>query len=419
VFEIAKPFLLSLALGLMVGIERERAFSGENRNVPFGARTFALISLLGTVAAHLQSPSVAFVCAAFVASIAVAAYLRPPTTGVRDSGTTTEVAAVIAFGVGWLAHGEPRLAAMLGVIVVAVLWLKPRIHAFAHQGLSDQEVKAALTFLVIALVVLPLLPDHPIDPWGIANPAKLWLLFVLIAGVGFAGYIAVRALGPTRGLAIAGFFAGLVSSTAATLSLSQRARASSEFALPFVTGIVLANVASAIAQILVVAVVDPGLLRAAVVLLGAPIAVGAVGTLAVLIFLESRGRAAPDAAFQLANPLDLKPAFAMAAAFAVVLAVSAAAGRVFGAYGVVATAAIAGTNDVHAATLAAATLSAAGSIAPREALLAILVAFVVNMIVKMSIVGFTGGRRLLVLAAPPLLGMTLAAIAVFAAMRTD
>ena len=172
-FETAKPFLLSLALGLLVGIERERAFSGENRHIPFGARTFALIALLGTLAAHLSSSAVAFVLAAFVATIAIAAYLRPPVDGRHDSGTTTEVAAVITFGIGWLAAGEPRLAAMLGVIVAAVLWLKPRIHAFAHEGLNDQEVKAALTFLVIALVVLPLLPNRCVDPWDIANPSKL------------------------------------------------------------------------------------------------------------------------------------------------------------------------------------------------------------------------------------------------------
>jgi uncharacterized membrane protein (DUF4010 family) len=408
-FEIAMPFLLSLALGLMVGIERERAFTGENRHIPFGARTFALIALLGTLAAHLANHGVAVVLAAFTAAIVVAAYVRPPVDGRHDSGTTTEVAAVITFGLGWLAHGEPRLAAMLGVIVVAVLWLKPKIHAFAHQGLNDQEVSSALTFLVIALVVLPLLPNRPVDPWGVANPSKLWLLFVLIAGVGFAGYIAVRALGPLRGLATAGFFAGLVSSTAATLSLSRRAKTQPAFAGSFATGIVLANVASAIAQILVVAVANPGLLRDAGFLLGAPIVVGLVGTLAAAWWLARRGGGTPDADFRLANPLELKPAFVMASAFAVVLVVAAVASRRFGATGVIATAAIAGTNDVHAATLAAATLSAAGSISPRDALLAILVAFVVNMIVKVTIVGITGGRRLLVVVAPPLAAMTAAA----------
>jgi len=413
-FEIAKPFLLSLALGLMVGIERERAHSRENRHVPFGARTFALVALLGTLAAQLANHGVALVLAAFVATIAIAAYLRPPVDGRHDSGTTTEVAVVITFGLGWLAHGEPRLAAMLGVIVVAVLWLKPRIHAFAHEGLSDQEVKSALTFLVIALVVLPLLPNRTVDPWDVANPSKLWLMFVLIAGVGFAGYIAVRALGPARGLAIAGFFAGLVSSTAATLSLSQRAKAQPEFAGPFATGIVLANVASAISQTLLVAVSNPALLGDAALVLGAPIVVGALAAAGAVLWLARRDGASPDAAFRLANPLELKPAFLMAAAFAVVLVVAALAERRFGASGVIATAAIAGTNDVHSATLAAATLSAAGSIGPRDALLAILVAFVVNMIVKLTIAGITGGRRFLALVAPPLAAMTAAAVAAYA-----
>lgn len=412
-FETAKPFLLSLALGLVLGIERERAFSGDRRHLPFGARTFALIALLGTLAAHLGNAGVGVVLAAFAAALPLAAYLRPSSEGRNDPGTTTEVAAVAAFALGWLAHGEPRLAAMIGVVVLAVLWLKQRIHAFAHEGLSDQEVKAALTFLVIALVVLPLLPNRAVDPWEIANPSRLWLLFVLIAGVGFAGYIAVRALGPTRGLATAGFFAGLVSSTAATLSLSQRARAQREFAGAFATGIVLANVASAAALVLIVAVASPPLLQDAVFLLGAPVLVGALGSLGAVRFLARRAGASPDAEFHLENPLDLKPALAMAAAFAVVLAVAAVAGRFFGAYGVIATAAIAGTNDAHAATLAAATLSAAGSISPDQALLAILVAFVVNMVVKLAIVGIAGGRRVLAIAAPPLAAMAAAAIAAF------
>jgi uncharacterized membrane protein (DUF4010 family) len=397
----------------MVGIERERAFSSENRQIPFGARTFTLIALLGTIAAHLGNAAVAVVFAAFVAAIAVAAYLRPSADGLHDAGTTTEVAVVISFGLGWLAHGEPRLAAMIGVIVVAVLWLKPKIHAFAHEGLNDKEVKAALTFLVIALVVLPLLPNRTIDPWGIANPSKLWLLFVLIAGVGFAGYIAVRALGPTRGLAAAGLFAGFVSSTAATFSLSRRARLQEELAGPYTTGIVLANVASACSILLIVAVTDPALLGSAVYLVGAPIVTGAVGAFVAAKILARRDRATPDAAFELSNPLELGPAFAMAAAFAVVLAVAAIAERLFGANGVIATAAIAGTYDVHAASLAAATLSAAGSIPPREALLAILVAFLVNMVVKLGIVAVTGGHRMLVRAAPPLAAMAAAAITAF------
>lgn len=412
-FETAKPFLLSLALGLVLGIERERAFATGGRHAAFGARTFALIALLGTLAAHIGNPGVGVALAAFVGALTLAAYLRPAGDSAQDAGTTTEVAAVITFALGWLAHQEPKLVAMIGVIVLAVLWLKPRIHAFAHEGLSDQEVNAALTFLVIALVVLPLLPDRAVDPWGIVNPSRLWLMFVLIAGVGFGGYITVRALGPARGLATAGFFAGLVSSTAATLSLSRRARSEAQVLGPLATGIVLANVASACAQVLIVGVANPPLLDVGFILMGAPIAVGAVATLAALWWLRRREPAPGAGEFRLSNPLELKQALAMAAMFAVILIVSAIAQRTFGESGVMAAAALAGINDVHAATLAASTLNAAGTIGAHEAMRAILIAFVVNMAVKLGIAAVAGGRRLLLIVAPPLLAMTAAAVAAF------
>ncbi|HEX4823966.1 MAG TPA: MgtC/SapB family protein [Candidatus Polarisedimenticolaceae bacterium] len=411
-FDTAKLFLLSLALGLLVGIERERSRALEGRGTAFGARTMALVALLGTLAAHV-GPPVAIVLAAFVAALTVATYLRPGDDGHHDAGTTTEVAAILTFGLGWLAHQEPRLAAMLGVIVVLVLWLKPRIHAFAHEELTNREVNAALLFLVIALVVLPLLPDRTVDPWGVINPSRLWFMFTLIAGVGFAGYIAVRALGPARGLAAAGFFAGLVSSTAATLSLARRAKDEPEFAVPLATGIVLANAASASAQALVVGVTDPALLRAAIVLVGAPVAVGIAGALVVVWWRRRHAQQKAPAAFELSNPLELKPALAMAAAFGGVLVLSALAQRRFGDSGVLVTAGLAGTTDVHAATLAASTLAAEGTIPPAQALLAMLIAFLVNMAVKLSIVATVGTRRLFFIVAPPLLGMAAAAIGAY------
>ena len=417
-FEIAKPFLLSLALGLVIGIERERSLSATRPHLPLGVRTFALIALLGTLAAHVGSPGVAAVLAAFVAAVTLAVYLRPSGASPDDAGATTEVAAVATFAVGWIAHDEPRLAAMIGVVVLAVLWLKPRIHAFAHQGLSDQEVNAALAFLVIALVVLPLLPDRAVDPWGVANPARLWLLFVLIAGVSFAGYIFVRALGPARGLATTGFFAGLVSSTAATLSLSRRARTDASHAVPLATGIVLANVASAAAQVLVVAVTNPALLPDASLLLAPPIVAGVLGAVAARWWLGRRYASEATGDYRLPNPLEWRPALAMASIFGAVLALSAIAQRSVGTSGVFVTAALAGTADVHAATLAAATLEAAGTVTARDALLAILIAFIVNMAVKLGIVAIVGGRRFLAITAPPLVAMAVAAAAEYAVAGT-
>src|SRR5262249_34939957 len=161
------------------------------------------------------------------------------------------------------------------------------------------------------------------DPWGLFNPSRLWLLFTTIAGVGFAGYIAVRALGPSRGLAAAGFGAGLVSSTAATLSLSRRARGEPEFSAPLSIGIVLANVASAPAQILIIGVSGSSLLPTAGLIVAAPVAVGILGSVAAVWWLQRRhGATPPTAAFELSNPLELKSALAMATIFGVILAIS-------------------------------------------------------------------------------------------------
>jgi len=418
VFETAKPFLLSLALGLVLGIERERALSREDGHLAFGSRTFALIAMLGTLAAHVSNGGVGIVLAAFVAAISIAAYLRPRGPAEPGVGTTTEVAAVATFALGWLAHDDVVLAAMLGVIILAVLWLKPRIHRFAHDGLSDKEANAALTFLVIALVVLPLLPNRAVDPWGLFNPSRLWLLFTTIAGVGFAGYIAVRALGPSRGLAAAGFGAGLVSSTAATLSLSRRARGEPDFAAPLAIGIVLANVASAAAQILIIGVSGSSLLPTAGLMIAAPVAVGILGSATAAWWLRRRGGSTPpQAAFELSNPLELESALAMAAIFGVILAISGVASRTLGAAGVIVTAAIAGTSDVHGATLAVATIFGAGSLPLADAMLAILLAFLVNMVVKLGIVAVVGGRRLFLVAAPPMVAMALGALAAFLLLR--
>lgn len=412
-FEVARPFLLSLALGLLIGIERERSHASAGGETPFGARTFTLLALLGTLAAHLREPALAAVLAAFVGALVLGVHLRG---GPSAGGATTEVAAVATFALGYLAHREIVLALMLGVLAVLVLALKPRIHEFAREELAPREVDAGLTFLVIACVVLPLLPDRPLDPWQILNPFRLWLLFVLIVGIGFGGYIAVRALGVGRGLAAAGFGAGLVSSTAATLSLSQKAREDGLPLRPLAVAIVLANVASAAAQVLVVAVANPDLAAEAGLVVGAPVAVGLAGALVASGF----GRKVPEEAsgmIGVQNPLALKPAALFASGLAVILALASAAQRVYGEAGFFAASLLGGATDVHGVTLAAATLEGAGTIGADQALVGIVVAFVVNMLVKLSVAGWAGGRRLFFAVAPPLVAMLAAAIAALAAVR--
>ncbi len=411
-FETARPFLLAVAIGLLIGIERERAKADAPTQDPLGSRTFSLLALLGAIAAHVAEPLVAVVLAAFAGAIVLAGYFRtrlgPEGSGV---GVTTEVAAMATFMLGYLARHEPALTVMLAVIALVLLALKARIHEFARAGLSENEVNASLVFLVLAFVILPLLPDEPVDPWGLVNPARLWLLFVLIVGISFGGYIAVRLLGARRGFAVAGFFAGMVSSTAATVALARRAREVKGATAAAATGIVLANVASAAAQILVVAVIYPEMLQPTSLVVGAPVVTGLLGTAGALWVLgPQRGQGR----FEFGNPLALRASGWVAVVLGAVILGTSIAGEWFGTSGVLAAAALGGAGNVHAVALAVSTLAASGTLAVREAVLAILVGFVANMLVKLGLVAWAGGRWLLVVAAPPLVGMMLAGVAAYA-----
>jgi uncharacterized membrane protein (DUF4010 family) len=297
---------------------------------------------------------------------------------------------------------------MVAVIVLVVLALKPGIHQFAKAGLTQQEVRASLTFLVIAFVVLPLLPNRPLDPWGLFNPFRLWLIFALITGIGFAGYFAVRMLGPGRGYAAAGFFGGLVSSTATTLALAQRADGEGR-APSLANGIVLANVASAGAQVVVAAVASPDLVPVMLPVVAAPVAVGLLAAVLGVRRIENE-RAGAEAELTIRSPIAFRSSALLAGVLGLALVATSAASRWFGSAGVLATSVIAGAFDVHAVTLAVSTLDAARAIDAREAVLAILVAFLTNMLVKLVVTGWVGGRRLLGAVALPLVAMMAAAI---------
>jgi uncharacterized membrane protein (DUF4010 family) len=413
-FETARPFLLALAIGLLIGLERERAQADHPVSDPLGSRTFTLLALLGAVAAHLEeaAPALTLALAIFAGAIILAGYFRsklgPEAEGV---GVTTEVAGMATFALGYLARREMTLSIMLAVITLAVLALKPRIHEFARAGLRQAEVSAALAFLVISFVVLPLLPDRYVDPWQVLNPARLWLLLVLISGMSFAGYIAVRMLGPERGLALAGLSGGLVSSTAAALALAQKSRSAGGLEGAAATGIVLATVSSAAVQLVVVGVIYPGMVPDAVPVIGAIVAVGAIGTVGALRVI---GHTPASADFSFENPLSLRASAMLALALAGVLFVSSAAAHWLGAAGVLAVSALAGAGNVHGVSLAVANLAGTGTIPHREAVLAILVGFIANTFVKLAASGWVGGRRLALLVAPPMLAMIAAGVAAYA-----
>ncbi|MCB9418114.1 MAG: MgtC/SapB family protein [Mycolicibacterium sp.] len=384
-----QPFLVALAVGLLLGFERERS---HHRELPAGSRSFALLALVGAVAASFGTWTVVVGLAGVVTMLALA-YFR---TSADDPGTTTEIAAVVAYLLGALAYTRPGLAVALAVVVAVLLVSKGRIHRFAREIVSEIELEDAIKFFVVAFVILPLLPDQGVGPYGVLNPAKIWLLVVLLTGIGWVGYIGVRALGPQRGLLVTGLAGGFVSATATTASMGRVSRTVAGVRAPL-AGALLASLATFVQLLVVIGLVDVEVLRR----LWLPVLAGLL-VLLVVAALVYRGAsivpdqdpAEPDEPQPIpGRPFALRPALILAAVLTGALLVGRWGAEVLGPRGAVLAAFAAGLADAHAGSVAAASLAAKGDITVDTALISVAAALGSNLIVKTVLAFTAGGRR--------------------------
>src|SRR5215467_2096646 len=240
--DLALRFSAALGLGLLLGLERERKRDAE---LLFGGvRTFALIALLGAVGAFLEREldQSWLLLATFVAvsGLVIVSYATTATRG--EVGITTEITALLAFIVGALCGWEKvGVASVATVVCLLLLTLKDFLHRLARR-VELEDVEAILQFAVISVIILPLLPNQNFGPppVDVINPYKIWLMVVLIAGLNFLGYLLVKVLGNEHGFLLTGILGGLVSSTAVTLSFSQRSRREPAMSSAFVLAIVVA-----------------------------------------------------------------------------------------------------------------------------------------------------------------------------------
>ncbi len=372
---------VALALGLLVGMQRERA---DSRIA--GIRTFPLITLFGAVTALMTKEPGGWPVAAGMLALAamlVVANIAKLKLEV-DPGITTEVAALLMFGVGaYLVVGHTEAAVVLAGAVALLLHLKRPMHRFVA-AMGERDVTAVMQFALITLVILPVLPDRGFGPYQALNPFKVWLMVVVIVAVSLAGYIAYKLIGARGGSLVAGMVGGLVSSTATTLSFARRTRAGSEQTSVHATGlaaqaIVVASTVSLPRLIVLVAIVAPAQAMAIAAPLGVLFAWMTV--LCALAWLRSRRDAAGELP-EVANPAELKAALIFGALFALVtLAVAFVKDR-FGDAGLYPVAAVSGLTDMDAIALSTANLAADKRLGGDTAAQVILVAQLSNLAFK-------------------------------------
>lgn len=301
---------LSLGLGLLIGIQRGWTLRHEADGSRFaGIRTFGLLGLAGGLAGILESQDRAAALVLFATSALVVLFGYAQHARQRISGTAS-LAALIALASGFLAtRGNPQAAAIVAVATTLLLTLRPQLHRWV-EGMSETEVNAIARFALIAIVILPLLPDRQLGPFDAWNPRQLWLVVALVSGFSFLGYLASKRFGATRGTLAMAATGAMVSSTAVTTALATRLRDDNESAPVLVAGIAAASAVMLVRVIILVAILAPVAL-APLSLMLVPAALVSLGAAAWGLLVAQRAPAAAKEAIKLRNPLNFGPALAL------------------------------------------------------------------------------------------------------------
>ena len=393
----------ALAVGLLVGIERERSKGQGPRRAAAGVRTFTLIALAGAISLELGGPPAFLVVAAIIGVFAAISYVR---TFRHDAGLTTEVAMVITVLLGGLALSEPQVAGALAVVVTIILASRTKVHNWINNVLTDEEVRDGLMLAASALVILPLLPAKPVDPWGVVDLRKLWTLAVLVMAINGLGYIAVRALGAKIGLALAGLFSGFVSSTATIGAMGSRSKARPELHRSAVAGAAASSIATVVQLAIVVGLVSMPTLEQ---LLPSLILSGLAATAYAGLFTLRSVRETTEQELPAGRPFSPKTALLFVLVVGIALAISTALTNWLGDRGLLLATGIAGLGDTHAAAISAASLAAVGKAQVTLAAMAVLIGFTTNSVSKAVVAFSLGDRRIALQLLPGIVLMVLAA----------
>lgn len=388
-YESLQAFATSIGIGLLIGLERER-----QSDLKAGLRTFALVGLLGCISALLaQISDSGWIIAAgllAVAAMMIAAHVSDPLdTG--DPGTTSVVALMVCYALGamvWFGHAS--VAVTLAIATTVLLYFKAQLHGIS-KSMTHVDLLSILQFGVLALVILPMLPDRDFGPYQALNPRNIWWMVVLISGVSLAGYAALRIVGGRHGAALIGLFGGLVSSTATTMIFARHARTHVDLARTAMVVILLANIVVLVRLSVVSFAVAPEILPALLAVLGGGLVLGVGATLWGWRQLQD-GDSLPMP--QVANPTEIKTAVTFGGLYALVLVLSAWLQDIAGSRGLYLLALASGLTDVDAITLSSLRMFSQNKLNEAQAITAITLATLSNLAFKTGLVVVIGGSAL-------------------------
>lgn len=417
--------LYALGIGVLIGLERSIQPPGvaaaategdvakqDSQGIEFsdtflGIRTFSILSLGGFLTALIGSeyPYVAPILMAGLVFFIAAMYR---VSSKDDPGITTEIAAVVCCGLGMLCYIQPYAAGVIALLVTILLALK-RFMNKAVTKLKRVELLDTLKFLTIILIILPLLPNKGIDPWGAFNPYKIMFLVILISGISFVGYFLTKFLGAEKGLGLTGLLGGLTSSTAVTAAMATQAKQYPSLIQPCAFATVIANATMFGRVLVVVAILDWQLMLKLLWSIGA---MTIAASLAVLVLwfrsTHQKSNNGEDAseAISLSNPFSLGPAIKFALFFVGILFVAKFANIYLGDKGLYLASLVSGLADVDAITLSITEQTKSGQLSHIVGAMGITIAVVSNSVVKSCIAIYSGGWRFGAVVSAILLGAT-------------
>ena len=390
-YQIVIHLLSALAIGLLIGIERGWSGRKEEEGARIaGMRTFSLIGLLGGVAAEVSKILGEWIIAAFIIAITALIIVGHifETRKSGDIGTTTAFSMMLTFLLAvWAALGFYVYALGASVLVVALLGMKPVLHKWLS-NIETEEVYAGIKLLIISVILLPLLPNEGYGPWESLNPYWIWWMVVLICGISFVGYFAIKHIGNRMGTLVTSITGGLASSTAVTLSLAQFARQYKIKNL-FTGGVMIASSIMFIRVIVEVAVVNASLLHP----LWIPILLMFLSVLGGGYFLWKQNTdVGQEPELKLDNPFKITMAIKFGVLLAFIMVLAAAMQEWFGDQGIYVLSIVSGLADVDAITISLSRL-ALGELSEQVAVMGIVLASGMNTIVKGAIFAFFVGFK--------------------------